>query len=203
MYMGKKQNTQEKILDSATELFLEKGYDRTSVREIASKAKINISLMNYYFRSKEMLFETIINLLIGKTSVSLKEILDSDLELNKKIELYISEYINMLISNPLLIAFVIAVLNRNPEKLLSLKVTDNLYNTDVFTKQLEEEYNHGKIRKINPEQFYLNMLSLITFPFAIKHIINDKNKFSNKDFKAFIIDRKEIIYNMLMCYLKP
>ena len=201
--MQNKIDTQEKIIQSATELFLEKGYDRTSVREIASKAKINVSLMNYYFRSKEILFETIINLLIGKTSGSLKNVLDSDLELNEKIWQYICKYIDMLISNPLLISFIVAVLNRNPEKLTRLKVTDNLYNTKNFTKQLEEEYKKGKIRKVNPEQFYLNMLSLITFPFAFKHLINEKNNFSQKDFNEFIKERKEIIFNILTCYLKP
>ncbi len=201
--MQNKLDTQEKIVQSATELFLEKGYDRTSVREIASKAKINVSLMNYYFRSKEILFETIINLLIGKASGALKDVLNSDLGLNEKIRQYICKYIDMLISNPLLISFILAVLNRNPEKLTKLKVADNLYNTDNFAKQLEEEYEKGKIRKVNPEQFYINMLSLIAFPFAFKHLINKKNNFSQKEFNEFIKERKEIIYNMLICYLKP
>ena len=201
--MQNKLDTQEKIVQSATELFLEKGYDRTSVREIASKANINVSLMNYYFRSKEMLFETIINLLIGKASGALKDVLNSDLGLNEKIRQYICKYIDMLISNPLLISFIFAILNRNPEKLTRLKVADNLYNSDIFTKQLNAECEKGNIRKINPEQFYLNMLSLIAFPFAFKHLINEKNNFSQKEFNEFIKERKEIIFNMLICYLKP
>ncbi len=201
--MQNKLDTQEKIVQSATELFLEKGYDRTSVREIASKAKINVSLMNYYFRSKEMLFETIINLLIGKASGALKDVLNADLELNEKIRQYICKYIDMLISNPLLISFILAVLNRNPEKLTKLKVVDNLYNTEIFTKQLNEEYEKGNIKKINSEQFNINMLSLIAFPFAFKHLINKKNNFSQKEFNEFIKERKEIIFNMLICYLKP
>lgn len=200
--MQDKIDTQEKIINSATELFLEKGYDRTSVREIASKAKINISLMNYYFRSKEILFETIINLLIGKLSGSLREILDSDLELNEKITQYVNKYIDMLISNPLLVSFILAVLNRNPEKLTKLKVTDNLYNTETFKNQLKDEYEKGNIRKTDPEQFYINMLSLIAFPFAIKNIINDRNGFSNKEFNDFINARKQIIYETLINYLK-
>lgn len=195
-------NTQEKIIDSATGLFLEKGYDRTSVREIASKAKINVALMNYYFRSKEMLFETIINLLIGKTSGVLKEILNSDLTLDEKLKQYTSKYIDMLINNPLLVSFVLAVLNHNPEKLLNLKVTDNLYNSDKFKKQLIDEYKKGNIIKTDPEQLYLNMLSMIAFPFAIKNIINDRNSFSPNQFTDFMEKRKEIIYNTLIKSIK-
>lgn len=195
-------NTQEKIINSATSLFLEKGYDRTSVREIASKAKINVALMNYYFRSKEMLFETIINILIGKTSGVLKEILNSDLDLDEKLKQYTCKYIDMLINNPLLVSFVLAVLNHNPEKLLKLKVTDNLYNSDSFRQQLIDEYKNGNIIKTDPEQFYLNMLSMIAFPFAIKNIINDRNGFSPNQFNDFMEKRKEIIYNTLIKSIK-
>lgn len=202
IHITQNMNTREKIIDSATGLFLEKGYDRTSVREIASKAKINVALMNYYFRSKEMLFETIINLLIGKTSGVLKEILESDLNLDEKLKQYTCKYIDMLINNPLLVSFVLAVLNHNPEKLLNLKVTDNLYNSDKFKKQLIDEYKKGNIIKTDPEQLYLNMLSMIAFPFAIKNIINDRNSFSPNQFTDFMEKRKEIIYNTLIKSIK-
>ncbi len=201
--MGQQLSTQEKIVYSATHLFLEKGYDRTSVRDIATKANINVSLMNYYFRSKEILFETIIDLLIGKSSASLKEILNSDLDLNLKIEKYVNRYIDILIDNPLLISFVLAVLNRNPEKLTKLKVADHLYNSEIFSNQLKQEARQGKIRDIDPEQLYINMLSLIAFPFAIKHMISEKNSFNHSEFIEFIKRRKKIVYEMIISYLKP
>jgi len=201
--MTLKHNTQDKIIQTATRLFLEKGYDRTSVRDIASKAKINVSLMNYYFRSKELLFETIIDILIGKASASLKEILNAPLELNTKINKYISKYIDILIDNPLLISFVLAVLNRNPEKLTQIKVADNLYNSEFFSNQLKEEAEKGNIREVNPEQLYINMLSLIAFPFAIKDMINHRNNYNNKEFVRFIHSRKIIIYEMIISYLQP
>lgn len=201
--MTSKHNTQDKIIQTATRLFLEKGYDRTSVRDIASKAKINVSLMNYYFRSKELLFETIIDILIGKASASLKEILNAPLELNTKINKYISKYIDILIENPLLISFVLAVLNRNPEKLTQIKVADNLYNSEIFSNQLKEEAEKGNIREVNPEQLYISMLSLIAFPFAIKDMINHRNNYNQKEFVRFIHSRKIIIYEMIISYLQP
>ncbi|MFO7829243.1 MAG: TetR family transcriptional regulator [Bacteroidales bacterium] len=201
--MNQQLSTQEKIVHSATQLFLEKGYDRTSVRDIASKAKINVSLMNYYFRSKEILFETIIDLLIGKSSASLKEILNSDLELHLKIKKYVSRYIDILIENPLLISFVLAVLNRNPEKLTKLKVADDLYNSEIFSYQIKNEVAKGKIRDVEPEQIFISILSLIAFPFAIKHMISQKNNFDHNEFIEFIEKRKIIIYEMIISYLKP
>ncbi|HKL08937.1 MAG TPA: TetR family transcriptional regulator [Bacteroidales bacterium] len=201
--MTPQQSTRERIIQTATELFLKKGYDRTSVRDITSKAQINVALMNYYFRSKEVLFETIIDLLIGKASASLKEILDADMDLNPKIEKYISSYIDFLIENPLLISFVLTVLSHNPEKLTKLKVADNLYNSQIFSTQLKQEASLGNIRAINPEQFYINMLSLIAFPFAIKDMIIYKNRYSDDAFVQFIKNRKTIIYEMTINYLQP
>lgn len=50
----------EKILNAAEELFAEDGFDNTSVRQLASKAKVNVAMISYYFGSKEKLFETLI-----------------------------------------------------------------------------------------------------------------------------------------------
>ena len=46
----------EKILDSAEELFAEKGYTQTSIREITKRANCNIASINYYFHGKENLY---------------------------------------------------------------------------------------------------------------------------------------------------
>jgi len=50
---------QKEILEKATELFSQKGYTGVSVRDIAQKASCNISMISYYFGSKEGLFESI------------------------------------------------------------------------------------------------------------------------------------------------
>lgn len=46
------------IIESAIELFGIKGFEGTSVREIAAKAEVNVAMINYYFLSKEKLFES-------------------------------------------------------------------------------------------------------------------------------------------------
>ena len=50
----------EKIIQSATELFIKQGFEGTSVREIATDADVNVALINYYFGSKEKLFESVV-----------------------------------------------------------------------------------------------------------------------------------------------
>ena len=51
---------QIQILEVAETLFAEKGFDGTSIRDIAKEAKINIAMVSYYFGSKERLLESLI-----------------------------------------------------------------------------------------------------------------------------------------------
>lgn len=47
--------TEEKIKQAATKVFMEKGFDGTTTRDIATEANINLALLNYYFRNKQKL----------------------------------------------------------------------------------------------------------------------------------------------------
>ena len=53
-------NARERLLETATGLFAEKGYAGTSVREIVEKAGVSKPVLYYYFKSKEGLFYAIL-----------------------------------------------------------------------------------------------------------------------------------------------
>ncbi|MDJ0816121.1 MAG: TetR/AcrR family transcriptional regulator [Desulfobacterales bacterium] len=53
-------NSRERLLETATELFAEKGYAATSVREIVERAGVSKPVLYYYFKSKEGLFYAIL-----------------------------------------------------------------------------------------------------------------------------------------------
>jgi AcrR family transcriptional regulator len=55
-----KTNSRERILETATDLFADKGYSGTSVREIVAKAGVSKPVLYYYFQSKEGLFYAIL-----------------------------------------------------------------------------------------------------------------------------------------------
>ncbi|MFZ3578231.1 forespore capture DNA-binding protein RefZ [Virgibacillus sp. DJP39] len=49
--------TKKKVIDAASLLFFQKGFHGTSVRDIADKASVNVSLISYYYKSKQGLLE--------------------------------------------------------------------------------------------------------------------------------------------------
>jgi AcrR family transcriptional regulator len=62
-------DTREKILLSARELFARNGFDRTSVRSIASAAGVDAALVHHYFGTKQQLFAAAIHIPIDPMQV--------------------------------------------------------------------------------------------------------------------------------------
>ncbi|MDI3527490.1 MAG: TetR/AcrR family transcriptional regulator [Tenuifilum sp.] len=195
--------TRLKLMETARELFIAKGVDRVGVREIATKAGVNLSLMNYYFRSKENLLEEIFEQSIKDNGQVLRGILNEDLPLEEKIYKYVNTYIDILTEDPLLVPFVLSIIHRNAEQAPRLKAVHTLYNTETFSNQLKHEAEVGKIRKIDPEQFFISMISLILFPFAIKWLIGYRMTFTPEQMAKFLEDRREHVYDMLINSLRP
>jgi len=52
-------NTAERILDAAEEVFAEVGYSGATLRMVAARADVTQALINYYFRSKYGLYEDV------------------------------------------------------------------------------------------------------------------------------------------------
>jgi AcrR family transcriptional regulator len=90
---------QTQILLVAETLFAEKGFDGTSIRNIAKVAKINIAMVSYYFGSKERLLESLIFYRTKDLKIQIENLLVEDLDPIDKINKLIEIYINRINSN--------------------------------------------------------------------------------------------------------
>jgi len=67
--MNKQENehkeTRERILHAACEIFAERGFLNTTIRDICQQAQVNIAAVNYYFHSKENLYEAVCKHIFG------------------------------------------------------------------------------------------------------------------------------------------
>jgi len=52
--------TQGRVLDAAEELFMEHGFEATTLRQITARAEVNLAAVNYHFGSKEALFQAVL-----------------------------------------------------------------------------------------------------------------------------------------------
>ena len=53
---GSARSVRDRLMDSAEQLFAERGFDSTSIRDLAGAAGCNIASVNYYFGGKEKLY---------------------------------------------------------------------------------------------------------------------------------------------------
>jgi len=52
--------TKDRLLDAAEALFMEHGFEATSLRAITAAASVNLAAVNYHFGSKEELFQSVL-----------------------------------------------------------------------------------------------------------------------------------------------
>lgn len=190
--------TEEIIFEAATAVFEEKGFAATRMQEIADRAGMNKSLLHYYFRSKEQLFEGVFNKLFEKMFSKILGVFMSEIPFEEKIRLYYDEHITFFQQNPSLPIFIMSEISHNPERLKQrfkgidyARVRDALFM--LHPKEMEE-YGIGKDEWV---QFMTTVISLTIFPFAAKEMIvmfltqtgyrGDFNDFMNQR-KAFAAD---------------
>jgi len=194
-------DTEKNILDSAKRVFQRKGMGGARMQEIADEAKINKSLLHYYYRSKEKLFDAVFKDTIFEFVIILKEIINSDEELKVKLPKLVANYINYLKSRPYVVTFILGELRSEPKMLMMLIKELNPKELKIF-KQIEEEIAAGKIRPFKAEHLFINVLSLTIFPIVAKPIILAGLMDNNLEkYEAFLEERKthivEFVYSAI------
>ena len=196
-------NTENKILKAAKKVFIQKGLSGTRMHEIAHEARINKSLLHYYFRTKEKLFEAVFQYAFYKFVPKIKEVMNSDVSLYEKIELIADQYISVLMKNQFIPLFVLHEINRNPDRLYGL-LTNAGINPEEFTDQIQREMEKENIKDLNPTQLIINLLALCIFPVAARPLMQrvffNNNK---KQYRQFLESRKKDIPAFIINSIKP
>ena len=110
----KDKSTEERILEAAKKVFVQKGMAGARMQDIADEAGINKALLHYYFSNKEKLFEMIFLEAASKLFPRINAIFSSDQPLFEKIESFCEEYIAVVMENPYLPLFVLYEINQDP-----------------------------------------------------------------------------------------
>ncbi|VAW22804.1 Transcriptional regulator, AcrR family [hydrothermal vent metagenome] len=189
----KKDNTEQKIMDAAHAVFLEKGMDGARMQEIANEAGINKALLHYYFRTKQKLFEAIFKRVIKHSFPIVSKTLLSDIPIREKMDLFIDSYLNLLSKNPFLPAFLLKEIHRDPEFLANV-IKGSGINPDKILTMLGKEMDKGNIRRMNPRDLITNIIALSVFPFAAKPLLSIMLfNGDQKAYKIFLQERRETV----------
>jgi len=86
-------------METAEVLFAEKGFNGTSVRDIAEKAHVNLAMISYYFGSKDKLLESLFDYRGEHVKLKLESMVeDKTLSSFEKLDLLIEHYIEKIMN---------------------------------------------------------------------------------------------------------
>ena len=199
----KKENTEEKILNAAKEVFVEKGKDGARMQEIADKAGINKSLLHYYYRNKEKLFGAVFQFAFERFAPKIMNVFNNEDDLFMQIENFISLYIDMISRNPFIPMFILNEVNKNNTGFVIKVIKMVGINPSQYRDKIYSEIEKGTIRKIDPNQLIVNIIAMCLFPFIGKPIIQiivfDDNK---EDYEKFLNTRKKEVADFIINSIK-
>ena len=183
------QTTEEKILEAASEVFTKKGFAGTRTRDIAEKAGINLALLNYYFRSKEKLFEQVMKIKVVLLFGKIFPILSNEkTSLEEKIDLASEKYFEILSKNPNLPLFVISEIQKKNSNITKIIPVNKIFENSVIIKQIKE-----KRPEINPLHYLVNFLAMTIFPFLAKPVFNAFELTNEEEYHQFISERRKLV----------
>ncbi len=194
-------DTERKILEAARKVFISKGMHGARMQEIADEAGINKTLLHYYFRSKDKLFQAIFRETFQELMPKAMGIFQEEGTFEDKLRLFVSNYIDTISKNHFLPVFVFNEINQNPEMLTEF--VDALKPLQqVVAAELQKMVTSGEYRPINPIQFISSVMAMTLFPFLVKPLLANAFAMSEEQFKAFLEDRKVLIPEIMLTYLK-
>lgn len=199
--------TEEKILAAAEKEFMLKGYDGARTTAIAEAAGVTHAMLHYYFRTKDNLFDRIIDSKIGTIRDIMLGSLDAPgMPLFDKITLAIGRHIDFIAANPGLPKFMINEIFSRPDRMP--KVLDQLRShapvmLETLQDQIDDYAQRGLCRKVDAVMLILDIVSLNIFPFMAAPMANPLLGGIMDDMASFTEARKKENIETIMKKLQP
>jgi AcrR family transcriptional regulator len=193
-----KKGTEQRIFEAACCVFQRKGHDGARMQEIADEANINKSMLHYYYRNKDQLFQKVYQKQMGRILPVMFELWNEDLPLDEKIEKIIDNFYSFLETNPRMPHFFIHEMNENPERFRKFIESLGLESHQQFDRQIEREAESGNIAKIDPWQLPVSIVALILFPYITRIMGKSVSGLNDAQYDQFLEERKEFLVGFIL-----
>ena len=199
------QNKEQQILEAAEQEFLEKGYDGARTTSIAKTAGVTHAMLHYYFRTKEQLFEHIIDKKMSEIVPLMTHLFgNSGLPLVERIEEAVSVHFDFVVSNPDLPRFLINEVLPNKERcdLFRSKIENVLYLVDNLQREVNEAAARGEVEQFNVLLLFQSILSLNIFPSVMANMVENLVGDNKQVVETFLAQRKAENIKLIMQRIK-
>src|ERR1043165_494076 len=131
---------QVQIVLAAERLFAERGFEGTSVRDIAQEAGVNVAMISYYFGSKEKLLHAVFHYRISASRLVLEDILNNkEMHPLVKIEVLIEGMVDRMVAHKLFHRVVLQCqMTTENEEVARLITETKMKNLELVNKIIAE-----------------------------------------------------------------
>lgn len=187
-------STEAKIKAAARNVFHKKGFAATRTRDIAEEAGLNLALLNYYFRSKQKLFDQIMFETMSGFLKSMSSIFNDERStLEEKITLIVEKYIDLLVLEPEIPLFIMSEIRGNVDGFLEKLPIGGMIFQSVFMRQYALAAKSGIVEEPNPLHFLMNLIGMVIFPFMASPMLKKIGNLSEEQFNQMMHQRKKMI----------
>jgi TetR/AcrR family transcriptional regulator len=193
-------DSRQKALDTARKLFIKKGKDGVRMQEIADVAGLNKGLLHYYFKSKDNLFQEIFRNEFLSLFGTINDLLKANVEMDVKLGSIIDHLFDKGASEENYASFISFECDRNKKLVGQLETEANF---GMSVELLNTEFRNNRISSSSEFslQVMLNILSLCSYPFSMKGLVDKVNGKSN--WNAFLEERKAFLKTIIIGSFRP
>jgi AcrR family transcriptional regulator len=198
------QTTENKILDAAKAIFIEKGLESAKMVDIAEKAGISRTSLNYYYRTKENLFYAIIE---GVFEMMIPKIENLSLlrgDAVDKIGNVVDIYDDMLRKNEFVPRFLFVEVQRNPKLIhdfVAQSAKAQIY-LSALDALLNKEVGADNIPYTSKSHLIMTFFGLIFVPYLLEPLLAMYRDNEDKGRDAFLDTHKEIVKKLIKTYFE-
>ncbi|NRD76126.1 forespore capture DNA-binding protein RefZ [Bacillus sp. BRMEA1] len=169
-----KKDSKDQILKAAILLFNSKGYDGTSIRDIASLAKVNSATIAYYFENKagllEYCFTHFFEQYIRKMEDAYQTIDKGAKECLKRV---VAELLHFQSENYQLASFIYRELSIDSQVAREVMSTYSLKEKFYFQKIFERGFEWNEFRPHSIPYLLIQLKGLLMMPFMNTHYMRE------------------------------
>ena len=168
------QNTEQQILRVAELEFLSKGYNGARTTSIAKAAGVTHAMLHYYFRTKELLFERIIDKKMTEITPLITYLIGNEsLPLVDRIREAVSVHFDFIMANPDLPKFLMnEVIPYHDRSVMLISKVKDVFN--IFEKlqhEVNEASSRGEIEHFSVPMLFQSILAINIFPSLMSEFI--------------------------------
>lgn len=199
--------TEQRIIEAATKVFLQKGMYGARMQEIASTAGINKALLHYYFRSKEKLYQHIFLTEISRFLEALFDAMQPIDDVYLLLKTFIYKYIDQIQRHPQVVRFILWEIQHGGEsfnKAFKQMMDDNPGKSiQTIIQKIKTAVQKKQILQVDPEHLIFNLIGMCIYTFVAQPIIESIFPNLNVMNPNFLKKRKDEILHLIWNGLKP